>query len=234
VEPEQPDHHDLDEQVEQVKRMRRWIAEQQAPALDKGAFICPNCGAYAHQEWTGLMMSVSGGMTTSDARAAKCAHCDKFSYWVDGKLVYPSRRQGPPPHPEMPEQPAADYNEAREIVGLSPRGACALLRLALQKLCKELGETGSDLNTDIANLVRKGLRAEVQQALDSLRVIGNNAVHPGEFDVTDDLETATALFECMNLIVDQLIAQPRRVGELYEKLPQGALDQIEARDKPDL
>ncbi|MGH9199280.1 MAG: DUF4145 domain-containing protein [Acidimicrobiia bacterium] len=110
----------------------------------------------------------------------------------------------------MPEQPRVDYNEAREIVGLSSRGACALLRLALQKLSKELGEKGKDLNTDIANLVKKGLRTEVQQALDSVRVIGNNAVHPGEFDVTDDLETATTLFECINVIVEQMIAQPRR------------------------
>jgi Domain of unknown function (DUF4145) len=226
VEPERPDQED------QAEKMRRWIAAQQAPALNKGAFICPNCGAYAHQEWTALMISVSGGMTSSEARAAKCAHCEKFSYWVEDNLVYPPRRQGPPPHPEMPEQPRADYDEAREILGLSPRGACALLRLALQKLCKGLGEKGKDLNEDIANLVKKGLRVEVQQALDSLRVIGNNAVHPGEFDVTDDLTTATALFECMNLIVEQLIAEPRRVDELYKKLPQGALDQIQARDKP--
>lgn len=119
------------------------------------------------------------------------------------------------------------------ILGRSPRGACALLRLALQKLCKELGEKGDDLNKDIANLVKKGLAKRVQQALDSLRVIGNNAVHPGEFDVTDDVETATALFECMNLIVDQMIAEPRRMDELYAKLPKGARDQIEVRDKTD-
>lgn len=132
----------------------------------------------------------------------------------------------------MPDEPRADYNEAREIVGPSPRGACALLRLALQKLCKELGKSGRDLNQDIANLVRKGLRVEVQQALASVRVIGNNAVHPGEFDMTDDLETATTLFQCMNVIVEQMIAQPRRMAELYEKLPPGARDQIEKRDKP--
>ncbi len=39
------------------------------------------------------------------------------------------------------------------------------------------------------------------------------------------------LFECMNVIVEQMIAQPQRMGELYKKLPRGARDQIEKRDK---
>jgi hypothetical protein len=221
---EQPD--------DDLRKQEQWLADQQAPARSKTAFICPHCGAYAHQEWYDLLIqNPAFGYMSVDSATSKCAHCGKFAFWIDERLFYPAKQQGPPPHPEMPEEPRADYIEAREIVGISPRGACALLRLALQKLCKKLGEKGKDLNTDIANLVRKGLRVEVQQALDSLRVIGNNAVHPGEFDVTDDLETATALFECMNVIVEQLVAQPRRMDELYKKLPQGAREQVEKRDE---
>jgi uncharacterized protein DUF4145 len=221
------------EDAENLEKQRRWLAEQQAPALERDAFVCPgpNCGAYAHQEWYDVVIVRPEGRHVIGSQVSKCARCGNFAYWVDGKLVYPLKRQGPMPHAEMPGPPRADYNEAREIVGLSPRGACGLLRLALQKLCKELDEKGKDLNQDIANLVKKGLRVEVQQALDSVRVVGNNALHPGEFDVTDDLETATTLFECMNVIVEQMIAQPRGMAELYEKLPQGARDQIEARDK---
>jgi hypothetical protein len=46
-----------------------------------------------------------------------------------------------------------------------------------------LGESGKNLNTDIGNLVKEGLSVDIQQALDSLRVIGNESVHPGELDL---------------------------------------------------
>jgi hypothetical protein len=130
----------------------------------------------------------------------------------------------------MPEEVRKDYEEARTIVAQSPRGACALLRLAVQKLCAELGEPGRNINDDIATLVRKGLSVEVQQALDTLRVIGNNAVHPGEMDLTDDTETASALFELLNFIVEDRIAQPKKRAEIFSKLPPKAVAAIEKRD----
>src|SRR3989304_6593930 len=66
----------------------------------------------------------------------------------------------------------------------------------------------------------------IQHYLDILRVIGNNAVHPGELDLKDDTNIANALFDVLNLIVESMITQPRRVKELYGRLPQGAVDAI--------
>jgi hypothetical protein len=131
---------------------------------------------------------------------------------------------------EMPTDVREDYEEARAIIGQSPRGACALLRLAVQKLCKDLGESGENINADIAALVQKGLDVEVQEALDTLRVIGNNAVHPGEMDLKDDIETASALFSLLNFIVDDQIAQPRKRKAIFERLPPGAREAIHKRD----
>jgi Domain of unknown function (DUF4145) len=130
----------------------------------------------------------------------------------------------------MPTDVRDDFEEARTIAGFSPRGACALLRLAVQKLCKDLGEPGTNTNADIASLVQKGLTADVQEALDSLRVIGNNAVHPGELDLKDDTETASALFNLLNFIVDDRIAQPKKRKAIFEKLPVRALEAIKKRD----
>lgn len=130
----------------------------------------------------------------------------------------------------MPVEVRGDYEEARIIVMQSSRGACALLRLAVQKLCAELGETGKNVNDDIGSLVDKGLPVEAQQALDSLRVIGNNAVHPGEMDLTDDTETAAALFDLLNFIVEDRISQPKKRAAIFDKLPAGAREAIQARD----
>jgi len=134
------------------------------------------------------------------------------------------------PSTDMPDDVRADYTEARDILIRSPRSAAALLRLAVQKLTIHLGEGGKDLNKDIGSLVKKGLPQRIQQALDAVRVIGNNAVHPGELDLRDDVETASALFILLNMIVDVMITQPRRVEDVYAKIPAGALEQIERRD----
>lgn len=160
-------------------------------------------------------------------------HCGRAALWDGEVLGYPARvRGGPAPHADMPEDVRDDYIEAQEIVDRSPRGACALLRLGVQKLMVALGEKGKDINTDIGALVKKGLPVEVQQALDSLRVIGNNAVHPGEMDLKDDRDTALALFGVLNFIVEQRIAQPKKLQDLYGRLPAGAKASIKKRDTP--
>jgi hypothetical protein len=139
------------------------------------------------------------------------------------------------PHPDMPEDVKADYDEARDIVGKSPRGAGGLARVAVQKLVNDLepDEKGqsNDLNAKIGRMVQKGLSATIQEALDVLRVIGNNAVHPGELDLSDDVETVVAVFDCMNAIVENRIAQPSRIRDLYERLPEKARQGIEDRDR---
>ena len=75
-----------------------------------------------------------------------------------------------------------------------------------QKLRIHLGEKGKTIDDDIASLVRKGLNPLVQQSLDIVRVIGNEAVHPGVIDLKDDRETAFRLFDLVNAITDAMIS----------------------------
>ena len=124
----------------------------------------------------------------------------------------------------------ADYEEASTILDPSPRGAAALLRLGIQKLCKHLGEKGDNINEDIAALVQKGLDHRVQQALDIVRVVGNNAVHPGQIDLKDNRATAEQLFGLANLIAEIMITQPKHVASLYDTLPENARKAIQKRD----
>lgn len=161
---------------------------------------------------------------------AKCFNCNEISIWFGEGLAWPNVAAVARPNSDMPNDALADYQEAAAIVDASPRGAAALLRLAIQKICLHLGGQGKNINDDIAKLVETGLDSRVQQALDVVRVVGNNAVHPGEMDLRDDRQTANSLFGLVNLIVDIMISQPKHVANLFDKLPDGARRAIDKRD----
>ena len=129
----------------------------------------------------------------------------------------------------MPLDARAIYEEAASIAAESPRAAAALLRLAVQQLCVHFGGEGRNINEDIGKLVEAGLPAKVQRALDVVRVIGNNAVHPGQISV-DDPEVAGQLFRLCNVIVESMITVPKEVDAMYESLPSTSRDAIEKRD----
>lgn len=161
---------------------------------------------------------------------ASCQSCGDSSLWWDGLCVYPEITYKLP-HSDMPESVKSLYLEASSIYNKSPRAACALLRLAVERLCSELGETGT-IDTMIGNLVKKGLPSIVQKALDAVRVIGNKAVHPGQivFDV-DDKSTAETLMKLLNIITERLITEPKEIDAIFDALPQSTKDAIEKRDK---
>ncbi len=94
----------------------------------------------------------------------------------------------------------------------------------------ELGEKGENINADIKALVSKGLPVQVQQAFDYCRVIGNNAVHPGEINLNDTPEMGQHLFNMLNFIVEDRITRPKHIASLYSQLPGAARDAIEKRD----
>ncbi len=212
-----------------------------APSYNDGyrsAYHCPHCSAFAVQQWFNTFLHPDlyfesldpDRANKGDVRFSVCTYCHRSAIWVNETLIFPPHIRGPEPSEDMPDDVKADFTEARLIVQLSPRGAAALLRLALQKLMPHLKAQGNDLNDQIGDLVKHGLNVEIQQALDALRVVGNNAVHPGELDLRDNPEIVNALFEVLNLIVEQRITQPKKVAAIYDSLPTGALDAIEQRD----
>ena len=169
---------------------------------------------------------------------AFCDHCKKYSIWVDQKIVYPDSPTAPLPVEDMPESVKKIYNEARDIVNKSSRGACALLRLAIQRLMKELGEDENNLNKAIGNLVKKGLPKRIQEALDYVRVTGNKAVHQESVhsekiniqDTQDDQEIAGTLFMLVNFICEKMITEEKKVNAMYSSLSSNKIKAIENRD----
>lgn len=196
------------------------------------SFTCPNCGVIAQQHWWDSTWEGSTKYTSIDSplRIGTCQHCNEHMVWILDKMFFPDTGNAPFPSPEMPESVNRLYIEAAAIHNKSPRGAAALLRLAIQVLCQELGEPGKNTNIDIGNLVKKGLPVIVQQSLDIVRVTGNDAVHPGQID-TDDSETVGQLFDLVNIIVEYMIALPKRVSGIYLSLPTDKIKGIVDRDK---
>ena len=201
------------------------------PTFNSSAFNCPLCGAFSNQSWSEtLQNSGNGWETITNLKYCECSHCHEFTLWHLGRMILPSTGGAAMPNIDLPDDVKMDYEEARTILNKSPRGATALLRLAIQKLCIHLGEKGKNINEDIGNLVKKGLPIKVQQSLDIVRVIGNNAVHPGQIDLTDDVETASKLFVLLNIIADVMITQPKEVDNLFNSLPASQLAGIKHRD----
>lgn len=167
----------------------------------------------------------------SNAHLSKCFACKKLAIWVGDKVHFPNTEAAvPSSNEDIPGDIRRDYAEAAEIVGSSPRAAAALLRLAIQKLCSHLLEREGAINEMIGDLVSRGLSPLIQRALDVVRVIGNEAVHPGSIDLRDDQTTAMQLFGLVNLIAEAMISQPKHVMALYGTLPPDKVAGIEQRD----
>jgi hypothetical protein len=200
------------------------------PKFNEGAFHCIHCGVYANQYWLDLFYKGTSWMA-ADIRMSVCTHCAGRTFWYEERMIEPTEAPVEPPHPDLPEVCKQDYIEARYVFAMSPRSAAALLRLCIQELMPTLGEKGENINDDIKSLVAKGLPVTVQKALDICRVIGNNAVHPGEIEINDTPEIAQNLFNMVNLIIDNRITQPREIERLYSLLPEESRKAIEKRDE---
>lgn len=209
-----------------------------------------HCAAYASQFWymdlrahaeTEILMKknypkslpvlVPTDHVLEDFGIARCAHCRAMTLRKGDRLVDPRGALTAQPAPaDLPEQCRADYDEARRIVQDSPRGAAALLRLTLQKLLEHLIGKKVRIDGGIAALVKQGLRPTIQKAMDTLRVTGNESVHPGVMDLSDDLPAALGLFQLVHIIVQDCIQAERMVDELCAALPETKREAIDKRD----
>lgn len=211
-----------------------------APSFRLRAFTCvhSDCQTLSTMEWTAANGDLGNGWETFPIWVCRCGHCKKLSVWgtnsdlSGGILIAPASFSSPEAHEHLPDNCLRDFEEARQICSKSPRGAAAILRLCLQKLLAHLGGKGEHIDTDIKTLVAAGLDPHIQQALDVIRVTGNNAVHPLEMNLEDDQDSVLVLFEMINFIVEERISRPLKTQERFANLPEKARLAIEKRDKP--
>lgn len=206
------------------------------PNIHDEAFTCGHCGQFSKQ----IYYEIGIHNEHSDefiGTANKCGACEGLHIWLHDEwkenytYIYPLQLPIPSVNEDFPGEVRKYYIEAAAIVNQSPRGAAALLRLAIQVLIRDiLNNPNEKINDGISKLVQKGLPPTVQKALDIVRVTGNDAVHPGMID-TDDIEVVGKLFNLINIIVERMITDEKQVNELYKALPKDKLKGIDDRDQ---
>ena len=198
------------------------------PEVRKDAYNCPHCGSYSDQFWHPL---VHNHNIINEFTVGRCNRCEEVTIWNNDKMVFPLTGNSPLPNSDMPANIKKDYNEARDIVSRSPRAACVLLRLCVEKICDEQEEKGNNLNEKIGNLAKKGLNLEIVHALDIVRVVGGQAVHPLEMQLDDDVKIASSLFKIVNYISEFIYTSKKTIEEVFQDLPDGKKEAIKKRDE---
>ncbi len=227
--------------------------EFQQPSFLGKTFTCPFCGAYSQMKW-------HFSDYPSDLSAAMCVCCERYSVWIGGKkpvvgapihqtspiseseqmpkpmMVYPLTSAAPPINPDIPQEFTETYNEAAKIFSLSPKGSAALLRLCLQKVCNYLtGNESETIKNNIMALQKTKLIPEALiQMAHTLRVMGNEAVHPGEIDFDDTPEIAYKLFGFINFFMDAVLSREKEIKEFFESQPpkiQGKIKQTTSKQQ---
>lgn len=208
-------------------------AGHKSPSYRAESFVCPNCGALAGMKWQHLLASVD---TYSPISLSVCYACQKEAIWLNTAslsvrqfgaereqhfiLVYPNETSAPLAEPGMPEFITDDYEEARQVYRCSPRAAAALLRLCVQKLCQHLlRRTKGTIHDQLVELVELGFPSRVLRAFDTIRIFGNESVHPGTLNLNDTPEVALALFKLLNLAVRHCITEEQELEEIRALTP---------------
>lgn len=175
----------------------------------------------------------------SQWRTSTCRRCEKRTVWRGEQIIYPPSSPAPLAHPDMPESVAALYNEARAVAAASRRAGAALARAALERLLKELdpeAPTKARLDDRIAR-VSVRVTSPTAKLLTVCRHVGNESLHGGDNPdeavillLTDaDSKLMDAIFESINLVVDDLITRPARVDKIYDTVPIGVREGAEAK-----
>lgn len=180
---------------------------------------CPTCGVLTERR------PVSNGPGWAVDQCVSTG-CGGLGFWIrrDSKyqLVYPQARIRTPPTDGLDDRELAIYTEAAAVSPISPRAACALVRVLLEAFLKRHLEAkgSSTVGKPLVELIDLavsdlGLSSSLRDGLTSIRKRGNMAVHD-PYGLTDDAraEDLPWLFEAVDRLVDELHTNPNRWAEL--------------------
>ncbi|MGF6098905.1 DUF4145 domain-containing protein [Pseudomonas sp. 18175] len=198
------------------------------PSFKSATFSCPYCQALSHMKWAPLTLRDRG--TVAYTSVCTCTEIclwvpegeeGEFTGFVEGFLVYPADSVAPMAESDMPDDVKLVFEEARQVFKVSPRAAAALLRLCVEQLCLILlkREKG-DIHKMIGELVELGFPSRALKAFDTIRIFGNESVHPGTLHLNDTPDIAIILFKLLNLAVRHCISDDKELEEIRLLTPE--------------
>lgn len=223
------------------------------------SYICPHCGAktafcvlpiaYAtgivvnevREGWKGkpIGFSITGNVTNidggpfirhqSDRFVTVCLSCDEHVYWENGKIAYPVPK-GIAPARDMPKEALKEFLEAQSIIALSPRSACVLLRVCLEKLADYVAQTCEVPDYKPEAMLwekikllgeKRGITNDIKEICDACRDTGNEFAHKGKYDLSesDTLELAEIMSDLTNSLVDLWVKPATKVARIRQLIP---------------
>lgn len=152
----------------------------------------------------------------------QCKACERLIFWEHEEIAYPIPK-GIEAAEDMPEKAKEFFDEAQSIIALSPRAACALLRICLELLVNFAGEGRAGFNKKrplIDRINMLGASADILELLHVCRVAGNEFAHPGEINLEneDTLEIAENLSELINALVGIWISPAILAGKIKGRI----------------
>ena len=145
-----------------------------------------------------------------------CQSCFSMTFWQNAKIIFPSPI-GIEPNKDMPTNVRELFVEAQRVTYLSPRSACALLRVSLERLADHVAELRgvSDYRKD-AKLFQKlnalSLPTDILAICNTIRAVGNSSAHgntkAAEIDFTgeDSVDVALKTAQLINALVILLVS----------------------------
>jgi hypothetical protein len=147
----------------------------------------------------------------TNLNVTQCFSCKRNAIQVFDKIVWPATSSIITPQEDMPADVRADFLEAAAIVDSSPRGAAALLRLAVERLMPHLDAKAKNINASIGLLVAKGTRSEDTKGGRCLEGDRKRSSSSRPNDLKDDKTAALKLFDLVNIIVQASITAPKQI-----------------------
>ena len=181
---------------------------------------CPTCGVLTQR--TPVVSHPQQGFGADRCASPACGGLGLWKYDGEYELVYPQAGIRNPPADGLDHREAEIYEEAAAVAPISPRAACALVRVLLEAFLKRHLATQGKLiegkplvaliDLAVSDL---GLSSSLRAGLTAIRKRGNLAVHD-PYGLTDDARADDLpwLFQAVDSLVDELHTNPKKWDEL--------------------